>query len=506
MQLKLVLKKLNLKERRRKNREMRIKIQTKLIAIFLIFMILFSSCFNIIYATEDIIAVSSEELTEENEEIETQEETLDISYVLSEDYSYIIVEISLETKVITKIELALEEYVIDLTEDSYTFDDDTGNWTISDDGSTATKDYYQNTNDCIKITYEDEATEIVNIAVSGLSSNKVYTEVIEETTNEDTEVAQVSEETEEDNVTTSSNDDSGVASVSEDDVASIAVTNSTDYETITETTLLEQNDNEKLVIDMQNDPVILNVTGTDYQSYSNSYTNDNEYNGCIIYLTDSSWDATLDLEFDVYFTKVGTYNGEDIDMKIHISEITIVNENEAALVDWYVGTTPFMYWTNYGTTSNQKSDNEWWYALVENFRTRIVFYYTDEASENIYNKIEFDDLFVSLYSLDGNEGVKSTNYTTQYLFDPTGIKLASSYSVVHCGHTYTNFFYGSNTADSDGNRSYGAGAFLGCAYEFKDKSELIFYNGFYDSVGISSRTDSTRLPFLIFYTDSISAR
>ena len=482
----------------------------KLIVILAVFILLFSSSFTTIYAVEDIIEEAISENTEDEIAVVSEEETEElpeIVYTPNEDYTEIEVVISMETKVITKIEIAIEEYDSELAEEDYTFLIDTDNWTFSQDSLQISQIFTENTNDCILLTFEDETTELINVCVSGLSSDKVYDEAEEDTDDEEvvneTGIATVSvDETEE----TSSSEDDGIASVSEDDVASIAVTNSTDYETITETTLLEQNDNEKLVIDMQNDPVILNVTGTDYQSYSNSYTNDNEYNGCIIYLTDSSWDATLDLEFDVYFTKVGTYNGEDIDMKIHISEITIVNENEAALLDWYYGTTPFMYWTNYGTTSNQKSDNEWWYTLVENFRTRIVFYYTDEASENIYNKIEFDDLFVSLYSLDGNEGVKSTNYTTQYLFDPTGIKLASSYSVVHCGHTYTNFFYGSNTADSDGNRSYDAGAFLGCAYEFKDKSELIFYNGFYDSVGISSRTDSTRLPFLIFYTDSISAR
>ena len=477
----------------------------KLIVILAVFIMLFSSSFTTIYAVEDIIEEVISEDTEDEIAVVSEEETEElpeIVYTPNEDYTEIEVVISMETKVITKIEIAIEEYDSELAEEDYTFLIDTDNWTFSQDSLQISQIFTENTNDCILLTFEDETTELINVCVSGLSSDKVYDEAEEDTDDEEvvdeTGIATVSvDETEE----TSSSEDDGIASVSEDDIATVLTsTESTNYTTITDTTLLD-GDYDDVEINITSLPTIQNIN--DPNSRVKSYGNTVNSNRDDLPITAIwfNWTTTpeldTDLSFDVYFSSCGTLNGTTIDMKLTYKNICFYGTNYMNIV-WenYDISYLYFYWTAYGTTSNQTSNNEWFYAGIESFECRIYFYDHDTGSQ-----IKINDIFITTFSLDSHEGIGGRNETTNYIYSSTGLTFYS-YWESFSGMAYGDGdFVNVKGLTNNGKENYDAGSFLGCSFEFTNVNYISLRGLYYSqSSTASGNIPYVRLSLYVYYS------
>ena len=190
-------------------------LSKKIIAFLLVFIMLLSSCSTTIIALEDAIISSEEEITTASEETSISDTaSLDISYTLSEDSSTCTVEITSSSKIVS-IYVSSEEYSDSLSEEDYTFTDDTSNWTIASNGLTATKEYTENEDGlAYKIVFEDGSYLVEEISVDSIVTSDSFVMVDNDTGDVYLSVSEDLISSEDDDETESSSDD-GVTTVSE---------------------------------------------------------------------------------------------------------------------------------------------------------------------------------------------------------------------------------------------------------------------------------------------------
>lgn len=143
-------------------------------------------------------------------------------------------------------------------------------------------------------------------------------------------------------------------------------------------------------------------------------------------------------------------------MKLSIYNVIVLGSDNCNSV--YA--TPFMYWTNYGST--QKSTNEWFYVGIESFYMDIYFYNHSSGS-----LITFSNIFTSFFSLDVYESTQCYNDTSAYLWSPTYISYYSSFTTKY-GVGYGDMFSNQNGAGG----SYEAGTTLAAGYSIKNTNVI----------------------------------